>query len=129
MFKLCARRTSLLPPSTPWAPCALGSCAALSLLFKWRQQPRHVGLAGVQQQVRVIAHQAMSQQLSVKAGHDLSNEAQVHLPVVVTAVTGLAAVYTRRDVVCRAREFDANGTGLVGSLGQMRDLIPGLVSS
>lgn len=74
-------------------------------------QTRQVGLAGVQYQVEAIADQAIGQQLSVETIHGLSHHCQVHAPIVVTAVDGLATVSARGDPVSRLGEFNAKGAG------------------
>lgn len=68
---------------------------------------RQVGLAGVQQQVVVIAHEAVGPGLCVKALERLAHDVQKQRAVGIVLRDGLAPVAARSDVVHRAGVFDA----------------------
>jgi hypothetical protein len=74
-------------------------------------QPRQVCLPRVQHQVVVVAHLAVGQHLRVKPVHRMGDGFKLRLSIPVVAVDRFAPIATRRDVINRVGEFDAQGAG------------------
>ena len=74
-------------------------------------QPRQVGLAGLDHQVVVVAHQAVSEHLGVEPIHCLGDHRQMTQAILVVAVNRLTPVAARGDVVDGVGELDAQGAG------------------
>ena len=79
-------------------------------------QPREIGAARVQHQVVVIAHLAIRQRPRIEAIHGLRDHLQLRQPVSVVTIDRLPSVTSGNDVVDRAGEFDAKGSGHGASL-------------
>lgn len=76
-------------------------------------QARQIGLAGVQHQMKVIAHLAIAQHLSVEAIDGLREHVQLPDSIFVVPVDGFAAVTARGHVIESAGELDAQRSGHV----------------
>ena len=89
--------------------------------------PRQVRAARVQDDVIVIAPQAIGQHLRVKAMHALQH-AEQRSPVAVVLENWLALVAAGGDVVARPRELDVQGSGHgakdCGGGGKWQELTP-----
>ena len=80
---------------------------------------RQIRLARVQHQVVVVAHQAVGQNLGVKAVHGLGQDAQEGFAVFVVLEDRTAPIAPCRDVVQRAGELNAQGAGHGGVWGDL----------
>ena len=76
-----------------------------------QQFNRRHGLVGLDHQVVVVAHQAVSQHLGAEPIHCLGDHRQMTLAILVVAVNRLTPVAARCDVVDGVGEFAAQGAG------------------
>ena len=74
-------------------------------------QPGQVRAAGMQDQMIMVAHQAIGQCTGIEAVKGCSNHVQKCPPVLVVVEDRLAPVAPRGNVVNRSGKFDAQGAG------------------
>jgi hypothetical protein len=80
-------------------------------------QSRQVAPARVQHQVVVVAHQTVGQHLRIEALHALCEHRQEGDAVIVIQIDRLASVTAGGDVVDRAGELYAQGSGHAAIVG------------
>ena len=82
-------------------------------------QARQVGLVRLQDEVVVVAHEAVGKDAGVEAVCGLGEDGQVLAAVFVAAVDGLATVAAGGDVVDDAGELEAKERDIADTVGQV----------
>ena len=78
---------------------------------------RQVGLARMQHQMVVVAHQAVREQFSIEALERQGQHIKMQHAIFVVAINRLSAVTTRRDVMDRTWERESKRTSHANECG------------
>ena len=75
-----------------------------------------IGSARMQHEVVVVAHQAIGEDLGIKAGECLRHHVEKLVTIIIVHKDRLAPIAARGDVIHRAGEFDTKRACLEGKL-------------